>query len=131
MTMTRNKEMPCLNCRLIEMGEMACYQVSTITISTSIVITIIIISIVNTIIIIIIITSTNDQDRCPQCGRVPPSKKGLPPEKISQASFFGGVFKEVDEAVTLDSSKYSMRQLLLEFVLLAFKLNCVSVRLTP
>merc|ERR1712108_9175 len=46
---TRNKEMPCLNCRLIEMGEMACYQ-----------------------------------DRCPQCGRVPPSKKGLPPEKISQ-----------------------------------------------
>ena len=94
MTMTRNKEMPCLNCRLIEMGEMACYQVSTISISISIVITIIIISIVNTIIvisivntiiIIIIITSTNDQDRCPQCGRVPPSKKGLPPEKISQA----------------------------------------------
>ena len=25
--LTRNKEMPCLNCRLIEMGEMACYQV--------------------------------------------------------------------------------------------------------
>ena len=95
--MTRNKEMPCLNCRLIEMGEMACYQVSTITISTSIVITIIIISIVNTIIIIITITSTNDQDRCPQCGRVPPSKKGLPPEKISQASFFGGYLEELTE----------------------------------
>ena len=37
-----DKELPCLNCRLIEMGEMACYQ-----------------------------------DRCPQCGQVPPGKKHL------------------------------------------------------
>ena len=34
--------MPCLNCRLIEMGEMACYQ-----------------------------------ERCPQCHKVPPCKKGV------------------------------------------------------
>ena len=36
------KDMPCLNCRLIEMGEMACYQ-----------------------------------ERCPQCDKVPPCKKGV------------------------------------------------------
>ena len=36
---------PCMNCLLIEMGEMACYQ-----------------------------------ERCPQCGRIPPGRK-VPPRK--------------------------------------------------
>ncbi|CAB4070346.1 unnamed protein product [Lepeophtheirus salmonis] len=37
---TPGKDLPCLNCRLIEMGEMACYE-----------------------------------ETCPQCGKIPPSKK--------------------------------------------------------
>ena len=42
-------DMPCLNCRLIEMGEMACYQ-----------------------------------ERCPQCGRIPPDRKDQSGKKIKQ-----------------------------------------------
>ena len=47
---------PCLNCILIEMGEMACYQ-----------------------------------ERCPQCGRIPPGRK-IPPSKKSKPP---AVFKKL------------------------------------
>jgi hypothetical protein len=38
---------PCMNCLLIEMGEMACYQ-----------------------------------ERCPECGRIPPGRKAVPGKKF-------------------------------------------------
>ena len=47
---------PCMNCLLIEMGEMACYQ-----------------------------------ERCPQCGRIPPGRK-IPPSKKSKPP---AVFKKL------------------------------------
>ena len=44
---------PCLNCILIEMGEMACYQ-----------------------------------ERCPQCGRIPPGRKAPPGKKSKPPAVF-------------------------------------------
>ena len=44
---TSKDQAPCMNCLLIEMGEMACYQ-----------------------------------ERCPQCGRIPPGRKALPGKKF-------------------------------------------------
>ena len=40
---------PCMNCLLIEMGEMACYQ-----------------------------------ERCPECGRIPPGRKAVPGKKFKK-----------------------------------------------
>ena len=58
--MNRDQDLPCLNCRLIEMGEMACCKIKLkLQLRAS--------DVYFDIVII-------DQDLCPQCGRAPPGR---------------------------------------------------------
>ena len=81
----------CMNCLLIEMGEMACYQ-----------------------------------ERCPQCGRIPPGRKAPPRKKPKPPAVFK---KLVTPKATFQGTGNSKTKASREpnGVTLCFSLNCFDV----